>query len=89
MAFYSKRKVLVDLVVMEDATSKKTGNKYNQCYIELPWQYGKLKMFPMRFCDDQELAMYKGIFDNYNIMQEIKSIGQQGLEGIEKTSDQK
>lgn len=88
MANYSKRKVLVDLVVMEDATSKK-GTKYNQCYIELPWEYGKLKMFPMRFCDDQELAMYKGIFGNYHIMNEIKAIGQQGLEAVEKTSDQK
>lgn len=88
MATYKKRKVICDLVIMEGATSKK-GTLYNQCYIELPWEYGRIKMAPLRFCDEQELSTYKAIFGRYDIMKNMKDIGETGLKAVTEDSDNK
>lgn len=88
MATYQKRKIVCDLVIMEGATSKK-GTKYNQCYVEFPWEYGVIKMAPLRFCDDQELATYKAIFNKYDIYKEMKAIGEEGLKKTFDSEDSK
>lgn len=82
MATERKRKAVCDIVIDYDIVSRKTGNTYNNAYVELSLSGLPLRFYTRSFLSELEFSLLEKQFNDKNFLTEAKQFTEDQLKNV-------